>query len=674
MSAQNSYRNIGIMAHIDAGKTTTSERILFYSGRSHRLGDVDAGNTQLDWMEQEQDRGITIQSATTSFTWKNHTVNLIDTPGHVDFTAEVERSLRVLDGAIAVFCAVGGVQPQSETVWRQANKYHVPRLIYINKMDRTGADGENVIEEIRTRLQGNPVPIQIPIGKEAEFEGVIDLIHMQEIRFDENTQGRELLISPIADERTEAAKTARADMLDRLSSFCDEMTDLLLEEKEIPLELIQKTLREATIQRKIQPVLYGSSLKNKGVQPLLDAVVNYLPAPDDLGDIQAIKHGKKDEPIEVKRSENGPLAALIFKIQQNKESGSLCYVRVYGGVLKAGAMLLNVGKKKKERPLRLMRMHAHTAEPINELKAGDIGAIIGLKIAQTGDSLSTEQMPILLEPIQFPTPVISIAVEPKTAADMDRLKETFDFLKREDPTFDIKENPETGQMLISGMGELHLDVLCTRAANEFRAQFNLGKPQVSYRETISAEAQHTETFERNIAGKDHRAAITVKVAPLERGQGFEFKNQVPAGSLPEECLEAIQRGLENAMQGGIVLGYTATDILITLLGAEYDEQSGSPLAFEACAAMAFDNACRKASPIVLQPIMAVDIDVPAEYVGDVISQLTQRGGVVSGMENHGANQIVKASAPLEKLFGYSTSLRSQTQGRGTFSMAFSHFD
>ncbi len=674
MSAQNSYRNIGIMAHIDAGKTTTSERILFYSGRSHRLGDVDAGNTQLDWMEQEQDRGITIQSATTSFTWKNHTVNLIDTPGHVDFTAEVERSLRVLDGAIAVFCAVGGVQPQSETVWRQANKYHVPRLIYINKMDRTGADGENVIEEIRTRLQGNPVPIQMPIGKEAEFEGVIDLIHMQEIRFDENTQGRELLISPIADERLEAAKTARADMLDRLSSFCDEMTDLLLEEKEIPLELIQKTLREATIQRKIQPVLYGSSLKNKGVQPLLDAVVNYLPAPDDLGDIQAIKHAKKDEPIEVKRSENGPLVALIFKIQQNKESGSLCYVRVYSGVLKAGAMLLNVGKKKKERPLRLMRMHAHTAEPINELKAGDIGAIIGLKIAQTGDSLSTEQMPILLEPIQFPTPVISIAVEPKTAADMDRMKETFDFLKREDPTFDIKENPETGQMLISGMGELHLDVLCTRAANEFRAQFNLGKPQVSYRETITTEAQHTETFERNIAGKDHRAAITIKVAPLERGKGFKFKNQVPTGSLPEECLEAIQHGLENAMQGGIVLGYTATDIFITLLGAEYDEQSSSPLAFEACAAMAFDNACRKASPIVLQPIMAVDIDVPAEYVGDVISQLTQRGGVVSGMENHGANQIIKASAPLEKLFGYSTSLRSQTQGRGTFSMAFSHFD
>lgn len=674
MSTQNSYRNIGIMAHIDAGKTTTSERILFYSGRSHRLGDVDAGNTQLDWMEQEQDRGITIQSATTTFIWKNHSVNLIDTPGHVDFTAEVERSLRVLDGAIAVFCAVGGVQPQSETVWRQANKYHVPRLIYINKMDRTGADGENVIEEIRARLQGNPVPIQIPIGKEAEFEGVIDLIHMQEIRFNENVQGRELFISPIADEHLETAKAARADMLDRLSSFCDEMTDLLLEEKEILPDLIQKTLRKATIQRKIQPVLYGSSLKNKGVQPLLDAVVNYLPAPDDLSDIQAIKHGKKDEPIEVKRSENGPLAALVFKIQQNKESGSLCYVRVYSGVLKVGAMLLNVGKKKKERPLRLMRMHAHTAEPINELKAGDIGAIIGLKITQTGDSLSTEQMPILMEPIQFPMPVISIAVEPKTAADMDRLKETFNFLKREDPTFDIKENPETGQMLISGMGELHLDVLCTRAANEFRAQFNLGKPQVSYRETITAKAQHIEIFDRNIAGKDHHAAITIEVTPLERGKGFEFKNQVSTASLPEECLEAIQRGLENAMQGGIVLGYTATDILITLLNAKYDEQSSSPLAFEACAAMAFDNACRKASPIVLQPIMAVDIDVPAEYVGDVISQLTQRGGVVSGMENHGANQIVKASAPLEKLFGYSTSLRSQTQGRGTFSMAFSHFD
>ncbi len=674
MSAQKSYRNIGIMAHIDAGKTTTSERILFYSGRSHRLGDVDAGNTQLDWMQQEQDRGITIQSATTTFTWNDHIVNLIDTPGHVDFTAEVERSLRVLDGAVAVFCAVGGVQPQSETVWRQANKYDVSRIIYINKMDRTGARSQEVIQEIKERLQGNPLPIQLPIGKEAEFEGVIDLIHMQEIRFDENSQGRDLLISPIAEERIEMAQAARADMLDKLSSFSEEMTDLLLEEQEIPLDLIEKTLRQATIERKIQPVLFGSSLKNKGVQPLLDAVVNYLPSPEDLSDIHAIKHSKKDEPIEVKRSENGPLAALIFKIQQNKESGSLCYVRVYSGVLKAGAMLLNVGKKKKERPLRLMRMHAHTAEPINELKAGDIGAIIGLKIAQTGDSLSTEQMPILLEPIQFPTPVISIAVEPKTAADMDRLKETFDFLKREDPTFDIKENPETGQMLISGMGELHLDVLCTRAADEFRAQFNLGKPQVSYRETITAEAQHQETFERNIAGKDHQANITIKVAPLERGKGFQFESQIPQGKLPDECLQAIQRGFENAMQGGIVLGYTATDIGITLLDAQYDEQTGSSLAFEACAAMAFDNACRKASPIVLQPIMAVDIDVPAEYVGDVISQLTQRGGVVSGMESHGPNQIVKATAPLEKLFGYSTSLRSQTQGRGTFSMAFSHFD
>lgn len=675
MSLKKSHRNIGIMAHIDAGKTTTSERILFYSGRSHRLGDVDAGNTQLDWMEQEQNRGITIQSATTSFSWRDYPINLIDTPGHVDFTAEVERSLRVLDGAVAVFCAVGGVQPQSETVWRQANKYGVPRIIYVNKMDRTGADPIQVLDEIKQRLGGNPLPIQLAIGTEADFEGVIDLLSMQEIRFEEDSQGRTLITSPIALEMQEAAEKARMAMLDQLSSFDEEITDLLLDEKEIPIALIKKALRVATISKNIQPVLFGSSLKNKGVQPLLDAVVDYLPSPEELPNIEAIKHGKKDEPYSLARSEDGPLAALIFKIQQSKETGSLCYVRVYSGVLKSGAMLYNVGKKKKERPLRLMRMHAHTAEPINELKAGDIGAIIGLKIAQTGDSLSTEQVPILLEPIHFPTPVISISVEPKTAGDTDKLREAFEFLKREDPTFDIKDNPETGQILISGMGELHLDVLCTRAASEYRAQFNLGKPQVSYRETISSEAEHQESFERTIAGKLNKASITIRVTPLERGSGFKFTSLLPEKSpLPEECMEAIQRGTENALQSGIVLGYTAMDIGVTLLAAEYDELTATPLAYEACAAMAFDNACRKASPIVLQPVMEVDIDVPSEYVGDVISQLTQRGGMVSGMEHHGQNQIIKATAPLEKLFGYSTVLRSQTQGRGTFSMSFSHFN
>ncbi|MGL4524518.1 MAG: elongation factor G [Spirochaetia bacterium] len=669
-----SQRNIGIMAHIDAGKTTTSERILFYSGKSHRLGDVDAGNTQLDWMQQEQDRGITIQSATTTLFWNGCMINLIDTPGHVDFTAEVERSLRVLDGAVAVFCAVGGVQPQSETVWRQANKYQVPRIIYVNKMDRTGADAMAVVAQIKNRLHAHPVLIQLPIGKENTFEGSIDLLNMKEIRFDENTQGTQIVLCDISTDHLAQAQSARTQLLDQLSEFSDEMTELLLEEQEIPLDLIKKTLRQATIDQKIQPVFFGSSLKNKGVQPLLDAVVEYLPAPEELADIQAIKHGKKDSPIIVSRCDDGPLAALVFKIQQNKDNGSLCYVRVYSGILKSGAMLYNVGKDKKERPLRLMRMHADNAEPINELKAGDIGAVIGLKLAQTGDSLSTEQCPILLEPINFPAPVISVAIEPKTASDMDKLRQTFDFLKREDPTFDIKDNIETGQILISGMGELHLDVLCTRATNEFRAQFNIGKPQVSYRETISTDNTSHEIFEKTIAGKDQRAELTLKVSPLKRGTGYQFINEVNTEHLPAECLQAIQNGCESGLQSGIVLGYTAIDICVTLMDIQYNEEISTPLAFEACAALAFDNACRGAGPLRLQPIMHVDIDVPNHYVGDVISQLTQRGGIVSGMEAQLENQIIHATAPLENLFGYSTSLRSQTQGRGTFNMIFSHFD
>jgi elongation factor G len=669
-------RNIGIMAHIDAGKTTTSERILFYTGKSHRIGEVDAGNTQLDWMEQEQDRGITIQSAATTCFWKDHQINLIDTPGHVDFTAEVERSLRVLDGAVAVFCAVGGVQPQSETVWRQANRYNVPRLAYINKMDRIGADFFAVVSQIKEKLEGNPIAVQIPIGKEDAFEGCIDLIAMKELRFTEESQGAEVTEAPIAAERLSAAQTAREAMIDALSAFSDEITELYLEGNPISDALIAATLRKATIARQCVPVLVGSSLKNKGVPPLLDAVIAYLPAPEELPPIEAVRFGRREEPVTVNRSAEGPLAALIFKIQQDREMGFLCYVRVYSGVLKAGIMANNVGKNKKERVNKLMRMHARGGDQVSEIEAGDIGVVVGFKFAQTGDSIAADAAPILLENIHFPEPVISIAIEPKSSSDMGRLREVLEFLRREDPTFTTKEDEETGQLIISGMGELHLDVLTTRAAKDYKAQFNVGKPQVSYRESITAEAVHTETFSRQIAGKENTAAVTLKATPRQRGEGNLFVNGLDKKHpLPAELIESIKNGVLSAMNGGIVMGYPCVDIAITLTDADYNELTATPFAYEAAGAMGFDEVCRKAGPVLLEPVMAVDIETPAEFVGEVMSGLTQRGGIVNGMENQGpSQQIIKAEAPLAKLFGYSTVLRSQTQGRGSFTMTFDHFD
>lgn len=670
--SQKNMRNIGIMAHIDAGKTTTTERILYYTGKSHRIGEVDNGNATMDWMEQEQNRGITIVSAATTCYWHDIQINIIDTPGHVDFTAEVERSLRVLDGAVAVFCAVGGVEPQSETVWHQADKYNVPRIAYINKMDRTGADFFEVVKEITEKLKANAVPLALPIGAETEYEGNIDLLQMKEIRWNQEDSGESFSISDIAPERMEQAEEWREKMIDSLSAFSDEITELFLEGEDVPIELLEKVIRLETISRNIVPVLVGSSLKNKGVQPVLNAVVNYLPAPNDLPPIQC-HNTKKDNEIELERSKDGPLAGLIFKIQQDKEAGPLCFVRVYSGVLKSGTAIMNINKKKRERVNRLIRMHSNTHEQISSVEAGDIAVLIGMKSAQTGDTIGSEGFPVILEKMDFPTPVISVAIEPKTMSDQEKLKSALDSLKMEDPTFTAKENDETGQLIISGMGELHLDVLITRVLNEYKVAANIGKPQVTYRESINTTVTHTEIFSKVLGGKEHNAEITLKLEPVKRGTGNKFTSDLKKTQLPEEFQKSVEAGIKSSMSSGTLMGYETIDIGVTLIDAKYNELTASELAFQTVAALGFDNACRTASPILLEPVMNVDIMCPADYVGDVISSLTQRGGLVSSIESRPAFELVISQAPLVKMFGYTTTLRSQTQGRGTFAMEFSHF-
>lgn len=665
-------RNIGIMAHIDAGKTTTTERILFYTNKSHRIGEVDEGTATMDWMTQEQNRGITIVSAATTCYWKDTQVNIIDTPGHVDFTAEVERSLRVLDGAVGVFCAVGGVEPQSETVWRQADHYGVPRIAYINKMDRIGAEFFTVVGEIRDKLKAVPIPLSIPIGVESAYEGNIDLISMQELHWDLDPEGKEIRYSQIRDENLPQAEEWRDKLLDSLSSFSDEITDLYLEGKEVPAELIRKTLRKATMAQAIVPVLVGSSLKNKGVQPVLDAVLAYLPTPDELPPIPAI-HGKKSEEIELKRNDKENLSALVFKIQHDREMGMLCYLRVYSGVLKSGTAVLIVNDHKRERVNRLMRMHANHHEQISELRAGDIGVAIGLKSARTGETLASEGYPVILENMEFPEPVISVAIEPKTMSDQDKLRSALENLRKEDPTFAVTENDETGQLIISGMGELHLDVLVTRVLEEYKVAANVGKPQVTYRESVSSTATHSETYQRTLAGKDHEATVTLKVEPRKRGEGNLFESQVSASKLPANFQEAVRRGIEASFPSGIVMGYPSVDVKVTLTNAKFQEANASDIAYETAASLGYDSACRKAFPLLLEPVMEVDVMCPAEQVGDVISNLSQRGGHVESMESRPSYELVRAKAPLVNMFGYSTTLRSLTQGRGTFSMEFSHF-
>ena len=665
-------RNIGIMAHIDAGKTTTTERILFYTGKSHRIGEVDDGEATMDWMEQEQNRGITIVSAATTCFWQDHQINIIDTPGHVDFTAEVERSLRVLDGAVGIFCAVGGVEPQSETVWHQADTYSVPRIAYINKMDRIGANFYEVLTEIKEKLKASPMPLYLPIGSESDFKGIIDIINMREVYWPEDDVKAGLEYRPLSDDNRALAEEWHEKLIDKLGTISDEIMELYLEGLEIPLELIHSTIRKGVLDQAFLPVFVGASLRNIGVQPLLDGIIAYLPAPMDLPPLPGISV-KSEEEVLVERSENGNPLALVFKIQNDREAGSLCYVRVYSGVIKKGTAVYNMNKRKRERLNRILRMHSNTSEDLSSLAAGDIGVIIGMKEAQTGDTIGSEGHQVLLESMHFPEPVITVAIEPRTMSDMDKLKKTLTTLTKEDPTFTFSENDETGQLVISGMGELHLDVLVTRVIKEYKVDAKIGNPQVSYRESISTASDYTEKFNKVVAGKENTAAVTLKVEPLKRGSGNRFTSAVSEAELPREFQDAVRRGVENSFSSGIMYGYPCIDIGVTLTGVEYSEMNSTGFAFEAAAALGFDNACRGAAPVLLEPIMNVDVLSPKDYIGEIINNITTRGGMVNSLESRPAIEHINAQAPLSKMFGYSTVLRSLSQGRGTFSMEFSHF-
>ena len=666
-------RNIGIMAHIDAGKTTTTERILFYTGENHRIGEVDNGEATMDWMQQEQDRGITITSAATTCFWKDHQINIIDTPGHVDFTAEVERSLRVLDGAVGVFCAVGGVEPQTETVWKQADTYSVPRIAFVNKMDRMGANFFAVLEDMKKKLGVEPVPLFIPVGAESSFSGVIDLIKEKYLTFSVTDQGSTIEEHEIPDSMIDTAQEWKEKLIDSVASFSDEITELYFEGEEIPRDMIISTLRKCTLERSLLPVLVGSSLKNIGVQTLLDGIVELLPSPLDLPPVEIINAKNPEKKEELKHNPNGPLEALIFKIQVDPQAGPLCFVRVYSGTLKKGVAVYNINKGKKERINRLVRMHAIREEDISELKAGDIGVIIGFKMAQTGDTIGAENHPFLMEEMKFPNPVISVAIEPNSTSDMAKLQKALETLSIEDPTFTYKEDNETGQLIISGMGELHLDVLVTRITKEMKIEARVGNPQVSYRECIKKENNGTEEWDRTIANKENIAKLSMTVKPNPPKTGNTFHISAKTREIPEEILAAIKEGVEGAFRSGIKYGYECTDIDVDITAIEYDELTSTPLAFTSCAAMAFDRICQEAGAVIMEPIMKVQASAPSEYIGDVISTITQRGGIVLSMENRNGSDTVVAECPLEKMFGYTTVLRSSTQGRGTFSMEFDHY-
>lgn len=669
---QKNTRNIGIMAHIDAGKTTTTERILFYTGVNHRIGEVDDGEATMDWMEQEQNRGITIQSAATTCYWKNTQINIIDTPGHVDFTAEVERSLRVLDGAVGVFCAVGGVEPQTETVWRQADTYSVPRIAFVNKMDRLGADFFRVVEEMKTKLKANPVPVFIPVGAESDFKGIVSLLDMKFLTFTAGTQGAEVVENEIPADILDTAETWRENLIDAASAFDDEIMEKFLEGGEIGKEMLLRALRAGTISQGLLPVFVGSSLKNIGVQTLLDGVVDLLPSPLDIPPMKAVSV-KKGDVVELKSDFSAPVVALIFKVQVDKEMGPLCYVRVYSGSIKKGQQILNVGKKQRERVNRILRMHAMKSEDLTSLDAGDIGVIVGFRASRTGDTLASEGFQVLLEEMHFPNPVISVAIEPKSAGDQDKLKNGLSLLAQEDPTFTWKENEETGQLVISGMGELHLDVLVTRLTKEMKIEARVGNPQVSYRESISNESSASYTFSKVLAGKETEASVTLTVKPLGESGGLVFRNLANTRNVPQEFIQAIEEGVKNSFCSGIKLGYECCDMEVDVTDFSYNELTATTFAYEAAASMCFDEACAKAGPLLMEPVMDVTVVVPSQYVGEVISSLTQRGGIVSSMESKPAADEIHAKAPLSKLFGYSTALRSSTQGRGTFSMQFSSY-
>ena len=676
MAKENSFplelsRNIGIMAHIDAGKTTTTERILFYTGRVHKLGEVHDGAATMDWMIQEQERGITITSAATTCIWDDHRINIIDTPGHVDFTVEVERSLRVLDGAVAVFCAKGGVEPQSETVWRQADKYGVPRIGFVNKMDIAGADFSRVIDMMKTRLGATPIPLQLPIGSEETYIGMVDLVEMKALVYTDDL-GKTSEQAEIPEDMKENVEFCRRQLLDVVAESDDNLMMRYLDGEELTVEEIKGALRKATISCRITPVFCGSAYKNKGVQPLLDAVVNYLPSPLDVPPITAINLDTNEE-IECKVSDSEPFAALAFKIMTDPYVGRLTFIRVYSGKLSSGSYVYNANKGRKERIGRLMKMHANHREDIDIVSTGDICAVVGLKDTTTGDTLCEEKHELLLETMTFPEPVISIAIEPKTKGDQDKLGIALQKLSDEDPTFRVRSDEETGQTIISGMGELHLEIIVDRLLREFKVQCDIGKPQVAYRETIKNRVKSEGKFVRQSGGRGQYGHCWMEIIPQEPGKGFVFENKIVGGAIPREYINPIEAGIKEAMESGVLAGYPVVDLKVVLIDGSYHEVDSSEMAFKIAGSIGFKEGCRKAQPILLEPYMKVEVVVPEEYMGDVIGDINSRRGRIDGMEGRAGAQVVRAFVPLADMFGYSTDLRSKTQGRGNYSMEFDHY-
>ena len=660
------------MAHIDAGKTTTTERILFYTGRVHKMGEVHEGAATMDWMVQEQERGITITSAATTALWKNHRINIIDTPGHVDFTVEVERSLRVLDGAVAVFCAKGGVEPQSETVWRQADKYGVPRIAYVNKMDTMGADFFRVVQMMKDRLQATPVPIQLPIGVEDTFRGIIDLVREVAIFYGDDL-GKQVDEKPIPDEYKEQVAEWREKLLEAVADQDEELMMKFLEGEPMSVDEINTALRKGTIATKITPVLCGSSYKNKGVQPLLDAVVAYMPSPLDIPAVTGKMPGTEEE-VERKASDSEPFAALAFKIMTDPYVGKLAFFRVYSGVMKSGSYVYNATNGKRERIGRILQMHANHREEIAEVYAGDIAAAVGLKDTTTGDTLCNEENPVVLESMVFPEPVIDVAIEPKTKADQDKMGQSLAKLAEEDPTFRMRTDQETGQTIIAGMGELHLEIIVDRLLREFKVQANVGKPQVAYKETIRSKVSAEGRFIRQSGGRGQYGHCWLELEPLQPGSGFEFVNKIVGGVVPREYIPAIEAGVKEAMQTGILAGFPTLDLRATVFDGSYHEVDSSEMAFKIAGSMAFKHGAAKANPVLLEPVMKVEVTVPEEYMGDVIGDINSRRGRIEGMESRAGAQVVRGFVPLAEMFGYATDLRSRTQGRGVYTMQFDHYE
>jgi elongation factor G len=665
-------RNIGIMAHIDAGKTTTTERILFYTGRVHKIGEVHEGAATMDWMEQEQERGITITSAATTAQWKDVRVNIIDTPGHVDFTVEVERSLRVLDGSVTVFCAKGGVEPQSETVWRQADNYNVPRIAYVNKMDIMGADFYNCVDMMKDRLKANAIPIQLPIGKEADFLGLIDLVEMKAHIYKDDL-GREIEITDIPSDMLEISEKYRTELVEAVAEQDEELMMKYLEGEELTSEELRVGIRNATITVKMIPVTVGSSYKNKGVQQLLDAVIEYMPSPLDIPAIRGVSVDSEEE-VERPADDNGPFSALAFKIMADPFVGKLCFFRVYSGQLKSGSYVLNSTKNKKERIGRILQMHANSREELDTVYSGDIAAAVGLKDTTTGDTLSDDSAPVILESMEFPEPVIHIAIEPKTKAGQQKMSTSLQKLSEEDPTFRAHTDTETGQTIISGMGELHLEIIVDRMLREFKVEANIGKPQVAYKETITKSIKVDKKFARQSGGRGQYGHVCVEIEPQEPGAGYEFVNKIVGGAIPKEYIPAVDAGIQDALNSGVLGGYTLVDIKATLYDGSYHEVDSSEMAFKIAGSMALKEGCSKAAPVLLEPIMRVDVVIPEEYMGDVMGDINSRRGRIEGMESRQGAQLIKAFVPLAEMFGYATVLRSRTQGRGVFTMQTSHFE